>query len=294
MQTKIKFPQLCPISSPDMRDKYCNLREKATSFLEKNGIIESFEILDDGHRWEAFMKIDLNIENFIKEYEKIKEKHQMKMEGKMDIKEIKEKRFQFLHMVYNLSNADENKDIKSYELGEDLGFSADFTSKVISYLDKERLIRFKEDSGITIGISHDGIKEVESALSKPEEPTEHFPPVKNLIIIKDGKGTQIQIDSPHATQTQTIDSELIEKLKDLISFIESSYSQLKLPRDKEEEFNADVKTIEAQMSSPLPKRNVLKECISSIRKILETATGQIIAMQILDKLPAIENMLRNL
>ena len=83
MQTKIKFPQLCPISSPDMRDKYCNLRWKATEFLEKKGIIEGYEILQDGHRWEAFMKIDLNKENFVKEYEKIKEKHQMKMEGKM-------------------------------------------------------------------------------------------------------------------------------------------------------------------------------------------------------------------
>lgn len=208
----------------------------------------------------------------------------------MDINEIKEKRFKFLHMVYNLSNADEHKDIQSYQLGKDLGFSNDFISKLIRYLDKEDLIIFREDSGITISISHPGIIEVENALSKPNEPTEHFPPVKNTIILKNIKDSQIQIHSPDATQIKTLDKELIDLLKELVSFIESNNSQLNLPKVKEQEFLADVKTIETQMTSPNPKRNILKESMVSVRRILETATGQIIAMQILDKLALIENI----
>jgi ribosomal protein S8 len=154
MQTKIKFPQLCPVSSPDMRDKYCNLRWKATEFLEKKGIIDSYKILQNGHRWKAFIKIELEIKKFLKEYEAIKKEYQMRKESKMDVKEIIKKRFQFLHKVYNLSDADENKDFESYKLGKSLGFSDNFISKVINYLDKEGLIRFKEESGAVIGITH--------------------------------------------------------------------------------------------------------------------------------------------
>lgn len=214
----------------------------------------------------------------------------MKMESKMDIKEIKEKRFRFLHKLYDLSNADENKDIQSYQLGKDLGFSNEFTSKVVRYLEKEELIRLWDASGSTISISHYGIIEVEGAISKPDEPTEHFPPVKNIIIIKDGKGAQIQIDSPHGTQIQSVDKKLIDNLKDLISFIVNNFSQLKFPEELKQELQADIKTIDTQVSSPQPKRGVLKECMSSIRRILETATGQIIAMQILDKLAVIEKL----
>ena len=290
MRTKIRFPQLCPIDSPDMRDKYCNLRWKATKFLEKKGIIESYEILQDGLRWEAFMKIDLDRENFIKEYEKIKEKYQMKMEGKMNSKEIKEKRLLFLHSVYNLSNADENTDIQSYQLGQNLGFSDDFTSKVIRYLDKEGLIGFKEDSGCVIGISHKGIIEVERALSKPEESTEYFPPAINIIQIGEMKDSQIIQSSPDALQVKKNDKELIDKLKDLIEFAKKNLDKLELKKPEEQELQTEIQTIDIQLSSPKPKKNILKECVFSIRRIAEGATGKIIASLIIDKLGLIENL----
>jgi len=292
MQTKIRFPQLCPVNSTDMRDKYCNLRWKATKFLFKNGIIESSEILQDGHRFKAFMKIELDRKKFIKEYKKIIEKYQIKREGKMDIKEIKEKRFQFLYSLYNLSDLNEDKIFKTYKLGKKLGFSDNFTSTVRTYLNNKGLIRLWDDIGRDISISHDGIIEVEDALSKPDEPTEHFPPAKNVInIFQNIEGSQIQIGSPSATQIQTSNKELIDKLKELLSFIESNSSQLKFSGDKEQEFQADVKTIEAQALSSKPKRNILKESLASMRTILESVAGQIIAKQILDKLPVIVNML---
>jgi len=78
---------------------------------------------------------DLDEKSFNEEFEKIYEEYKKRMESQMDIEEIKEKRFQFLHSVYNLSNADENIDIQSYQLGKNLGFSDNFTSKVIPNFD---------------------------------------------------------------------------------------------------------------------------------------------------------------
>jgi len=212
------------------------------------------------------------------------------MESQMDIEEIKEKRFQFLHSVYNLSNADENIDIQSYQLGKNLGFSDNFTSKVIRYLDKEELIRFKEDSGCVIGISHKGIIEVERALSKPEESTEYFPPAINIIQIGEMKDSQIIQSSPDALQIKKNDKELINKLKDLIEFAKKNLDKLELKKPEEQELQTEIQTIDIQISSPKPKKNILKECVSSIRRIMEGATGQIIALQIIDKIGLIENL----
>ncbi len=289
MKTKIRFPQLCPKDSPEMRDIYCNLRWKTTKFLEKKGIIETFKILNDGHRWQALIRIDLNIEKFNEEFKKIFNEFQIRSENKMNFEEIKQKRFQFLLKVYNLSDADENKDIQSYKLGKSLGFSNNFTSNVIRYLYKEGLIKFKEDSGVVIGISHYGIIEVENALSKPDKPTEHFPPI-NIINISEMKNSQIIQDSHDVLQVKKNDKELIESLKDLIKFAENNLDELDLKKSEEQEFQTELKTIETQLSSPKPKRNILKECISSLKKIMESATGQIIASQIIDKLSIIENL----
>ena len=49
LQNMVKFTQLFPIDSIGTRDKYCELRWKATEFLKKNGIIKDFELIKGFH-----------------------------------------------------------------------------------------------------------------------------------------------------------------------------------------------------------------------------------------------------
>ncbi|MEA2006251.1 MAG: hypothetical protein U9O50_08370 [Acidobacteriota bacterium] len=288
LQTKVRFHKLLPIDSFNMRDKYCNLRWKATGFLQKNGIIKNFKIIQGTHRWHSYMSIDLNEKSFNEEFEKIYEEYKRRMESQMDIEEKKEKRFRFLYLLYQRWGKNPHEYPNMYSLGKQLGFSKSFTHSICSYLNGKEMIEIMSRDGI-VKILQPGIEEVENALSKPDEPTEHFPPVKNIIIIKEVTDSQIQIDSPHSIQIKA-DKELTDKLEELNKFIKDNIEQLMLNEDDKQELQTEIQTIDIQLSSPKPKRNILKECVSSIRRIMEGATGQIIASQIIDKLGLIENL----
>ena len=104
------------------------------------------------------------------------------------------------------------------------------------------------------------------------------------------KDSQIIQSSPDALQIKKNDKELINKLKDLIEFAKKNLDKLELKKPEEQELQTEIQTIDIQISSPKPKKNILKECVSSIRRIMEGATGQIIALQIIDKIGLIENL----
>jgi len=64
LQNMMKFTQLFPINSIGTRDKYCEIRWKATEFLKKKGIIKDFELIKGFHRWESKLEIKLEKEIF--------------------------------------------------------------------------------------------------------------------------------------------------------------------------------------------------------------------------------------
>lgn len=60
LQHRVKFTQLLPVDSINMRDKYCEIRWKATEFLKKKGIIKDFKLIKGFHRWDN--KLEIKIE----------------------------------------------------------------------------------------------------------------------------------------------------------------------------------------------------------------------------------------
>ena len=56
----IKFTQLFPGDSIGMRDRYCEIRWKATKFLAHKGIVQQFEINEGNHRWDNRIVITAN------------------------------------------------------------------------------------------------------------------------------------------------------------------------------------------------------------------------------------------
>jgi hypothetical protein len=120
------------------------------------------------------------------------------------IEEMKKKRFQFLRRLYELTGGDELECLNLYDIGEELGFNRKLTKNIVQYLEREGLIKVIGDQGGIAGISHWGVREVEEALSNPDEPTHYFPPV-NIISIGQMISSQIQQASPEATQVTAID-----------------------------------------------------------------------------------------
>lgn len=58
-QPLIKFSELFPwnVDNPGGRDHYCRLRLKATTFLQRHGIITAFHLVESSHRWENHISI---------------------------------------------------------------------------------------------------------------------------------------------------------------------------------------------------------------------------------------------
>lgn len=191
------------------------------------------------------------------------------------VEEMKKKRFEFLHRLYELSGADEHKPFNMFGLGEELGFEKILTQKIVRYLSKEKLIKHWSPDGVAI--THWGIKAVEQAVSRPDEPTEYFPPVVNIISIGEMVGSQIQQAGPLAEQVIAIDEADFGLIDELLESLKGSMGELPLAPKSKADLEADIQTIEAQMSASKPKASIIAECLASIRRILEEAAGNVLA-----------------
>jgi len=103
--------------------------------------------------------------------------------------------------------------------------------------------------------------------------------------------SQIQHDTFQSVQSLNIRETDTDKIKKLIQQIKGDIEQLDLSSDKKSEFVSDINTIESQLSSSKPKMAVLKECIGSLRNILEGTTGSLLANGIVENIYTISRIL---
>lgn len=212
--------------------------------------------------------------------------------GLMTIEDMKKKRFQFLHKLYKMTGGDESKGILIHRVGEELELDKSLAWQIARFLSGAWLIKIETTDGV-IKLTHQGILEVEEALSKPDKPTEYFPPVNIIRVGGNMVGSQIQQASPGARQTATISANKLEELKEVVESLKTSLHNLGLEPQQKSDLQAEMQTMEAQMTSSKPKRAVITASLSCIRDILAGATGSLIAYELLNKVaPLLEQMLR--
>jgi len=198
------------------------------------------------------------------------------------ISEIQERRFRFLHMLYEISEGNELFSIDAFELGKQLGYPHDETDRIDNYLRGEYLV--EGVAGTRIAITHRGIVEVETALSKPDEPTRYFPPT-NYIHVEHMTSSQIQQGTNQSSQILTYSVNDFEALTKFIAKLKDQLPELKLGAELRSEVESDVATIEAQIKSPRPKSKIIKECLVSLRTVLEGIAGNVIAGLLIQQFP---------
>ena len=205
------------------------------------------------------------------------------------IKMLKFKRFQFLKKVWEISDGDECKFIRTREFVKDLEFSSQELITIIQYLKGEGLLETtKEIQEIPdVNITHQGIIEMEKAFSEPEEETKYFPPIVNITNIGSMMNSNVQ--------QGTIDSRLrvnykisnIGQIDDFIKILRDKLPQLEVSEEDKLEIESDVKTIESQLASSRPKTSFIIESLNSIKHILENAASSLIADSLLPYFPAL-------
>jgi hypothetical protein len=194
------------------------------------------------------------------------------------IQEIRRRRFQYLQKLYDITRGYELIDVDSVELGDQLGFTHDETDRIYDYLIGEYLIRAVASTKISI--THHGIVEVEAAITKPDEPTTYFPPI-NYIHVEQMSGSQIQQGTQQSTQVMNYSENDFKEMLNFIAELKNQLSELKLDPEPQAEIESDIATIETQIKSPRPKSIIVRECLTSLRTILENAAGSVIAALLL-------------
>ena len=196
----------------------------------------------------------------------------------MDIQKIKKDRFSFLHKVYEGVKGRLGYILDGWEVGKELGFEKEYTTSIFYYLNEEGLIEPK-GAGIRLSITHDGIKEVEEALSEPNKPTEHFLPLNNHYNINIGtmNGGAIQQATNNSVINYTSSTEVLNAITDFTNELKQFINNSNLSREQVEELQTDIQTIEIQTNAQRPKTDILKTSLNSVKTIMEGAIAGVAA-----------------
>jgi hypothetical protein len=131
---------------------------------------------------------------------------------------------------------------------------------------------------------------MERSEEDPQEPTDHFPPQVGIIINVVGNmiGSAIQSNSAGATQHVEISEIVIgagtsEQIRSFLDEFDAKLSELRPEQapDALAEIASDVATVRAQLASPRPKKNFIKESLASIGAILEHGMGGVVTTGLL-------------
>jgi|BioPla2DNA2_1021312.scaffolds.fasta_scaffold116608_1 hypothetical protein len=164
------------------------------------------------------------------------------------IQSKKEARFLFLEKLYQQTNGSRHPSVDMWQLGKSLGLDKIMISNVTDYLEEENLIEFTALGG-EISITHQGIIEVEKALSNPSEPTTYFPPV-SIININSMSHSQIQqgTSSSSMAMSQTLDPESLRLLLD-----DLTRHLPQIPPPERGFLEGEIQSIEGQLKAKEPK-----------------------------------------
>ncbi len=208
----------------------------------------------------------------------------------MNIEELRKKRYQFLNALYEVTKGDEQSRVNMFEIGKELGFDRDLTSRIAKYLDGENLMKFRTIGG-GIGITHFGIKEVEKSQTEPTSSSRFFPPVADIqqpvsynIHVENMNNSQIQQGTQNSTQNMQINSADLNTVKLLTEEITKYIDDIGLEEAPRKELEAQIETLQAQLKTSTPSTGIVSEVLGSVRRIIEGASGNLIATGILTKI----------
>jgi hypothetical protein len=180
--------------------------------------------------------------------------------------ERKRRQGQFMALLYEKTGGTPTEMTDPFALGKEMGLSEEETSKLVDYLHGKYLVEWKTTAWI--GITALGVLEVEQALEKPEQPTEHFAPF-NVIQIGQMIGSEIQQGTVGSTQQQNVlDGEELATIRLLIEeFL--NHVMPKLEGSDHQDAQAQIDTIKSQLRSPHPRRTIVRESLQTLRSLAE-------------------------
>lgn len=167
----------------------------------------------------------------------------------MSISELDETGQQFLIQLFEQTGGDPSAQVSMYDVGEGLGMDRDTSSRVAETLIGLQLVEIRTLSG-GIGISSDGANEIQHMMG----------------------GASAAGDAPGKLADQPVmDTISCQSIEVVAGELKGQAGNLGLDFDGLSELMADLKTIDAQLGSSRPKTAIIRECLRSIKEVLEGA-----------------------
>jgi len=135
-------------------------------------------------------------------------------------------------------------------------------------------IRLEQDGILGEGLSFTQ-KEVQAATGTSHNVNNFFGPIGTSNVLQ---------GSPHATQVNVSVEFDISAVRQFVERLRGALPDLNLKGDKSVELEAELRTVESQISSPRPKSSILRESLRTVRSILEGAAGGAAGQMLLELL----------
>ncbi|MEJ2728186.1 MAG: hypothetical protein P8185_06690 [Deltaproteobacteria bacterium] len=176
----------------------------------------------------------------------------------MNSSELDETSRQFLIQLFEQTGGDPSAQVSMYDVGESLGLDRDSSSRAAETLIGLQMVEIRTLSG-GIGISTEGADEVKR-LTGGATPADSAP---NTL-----------------TDQRVMDPASCQGVEQIAGELKNQAGNLGLDFDRLSELMADLKTIDAQLESSRPKTAIIRECLRSLKEILEDATAAEILLKI--------------
>lgn len=128
------------------------------------------------------------------------------------------------------------------------------------------------------------VKEMERDLKRYTSLTKDSPSASTVINITSSNITNspFQVESKDSSQSITqINESKSTDLKEIVTELRQILSHPQIPLERKQELEAEVRTIESQLSSPKPKTRVIKETVLSTRDIVESLSGIVVGTSLI-------------
>jgi hypothetical protein len=162
--------------------------------------------------------------------------------------DVKENLPLFIVELYHRTRGDDSVKVSMYDVGESLGLDRKLSLRTAEELIGTGLVEIKTLSG-GIGITAEGVAEAKGLGASLQDN------VKSAISLQD---------------VPVLDNYVHQAVEQVVTKLKGQTNQYALDFDSLAELMADLKTIEAQLSSPNPKTAIIRECFRSIVGILQS------------------------
>lgn len=198
----------------------------------------------------------------------------------LNIQQKRIDRFRFLHLMYEGTHGHPHKYCVMWDIGEKLGFDREYTDDIVSFLEGEYLVEYKASGGMIV-MTHHGRIEIEEALEKPDEETEHFPSFSFINVESMNQSQIIQSSSGVGDISFNIENANLPTLKSAFESLLKRIDELKVSEEVTQQLVADAKSALGQLNSPKPNLKALGYLKKNVVDLLRSIATSVVAAELL-------------